>query len=187
MGVGALCLPFCRCGRRGGVTRLASQLDIARKPDARVRDSSGCLQKGRLRRGPGNWVNPSDAAGKEQQAKLFRPCDALCSCPGVPSVLPESLLLHPLLGEHAGPLLPTPCRFVPRGVLGHSLLPRVLQRDITTSEQLHRECPLQTLWVLPFGSEPRGKKKGCCPPSSPHRAHCPHPGPGENLQGHRRR
>lgn len=105
-------------------------------------------------------------------------------CPGVPSVLPESLLLHPLLGEHAGPLLPTPHRFVPRGVLDHSLLPRVLQRDIT-SKQLHRECPLQMLWVLPFGSEPRGKRKGWCLPSSPHRAHRHHPGPGENLQGDR--
>uniref|UniRef100_G1MHM3 Neuropeptide FF receptor 1 n=1 Tax=Ailuropoda melanoleuca TaxID=9646 RepID=G1MHM3_AILME len=37
------------------------------------------------------WVNPNDAAGKEQQPKLSCPLDALCPCPGVPSVLPRHL------------------------------------------------------------------------------------------------
>ena len=53
-----------------------------------------------------------------------------------PLCITQAPLLHPLLGERGAPLLPAPRRFVPRRVLGPSLLPAALQRAITC-ERLH--------------------------------------------------
>lgn len=92
------CSPLYRCeteARRGGVASLHSQLEIAGgggEPDVSAwRDLTSRLQKGPLRWSTPKWANPNDAAGEEQQAKLSCPLDALCPCPGVPSVLPRHL------------------------------------------------------------------------------------------------
>lgn len=62
------------------------------EPDVSAwRDLTSRLQKGPLRWSTPKWANPNDAAGEEQQAKLSCPLDALCPCPGVPSVLPRHL------------------------------------------------------------------------------------------------